>query len=108
MYNAYNELTEVIEPSVTNPANGEAVNPTYQYGYDIYGDQISTTDAQRNMTTYGFDSKGNMVSETLPMGQTESWTYNGVGQETQFTDFDGNVTDYAYYDTGSSYALRPA
>ena len=51
VYNAYGELTEVIEPSVTDPATGESVNPTYTYGYDIYGDQISMTDAQGNTTT---------------------------------------------------------
>ena len=64
----------MIEPSVTNPATGESANPTYQYGYDIYGDQTSMTDALGNTTLYAYDPNGNMVSETLPMGQTESWT----------------------------------
>jgi YD repeat-containing protein len=62
----------VIEPSVTNPATGEAVNPTYQDAYDVYGNQISMTDAEGNKTTYAYDPNGNMVSETLPMGQTET------------------------------------
>ena len=47
-----------------------------------------------------------MVSETLPMGGpngTEYWDYNGLGQETEFIDFDGNETDYTYYGTGSTY-----
>ena len=59
-----------------------------------------------NTTTYAYDPNGNMVSETLPMGGangTEYWRYNGLGQLTSQTDFDGNVIDYAYYGTGSSY-----
>jgi RHS repeat-associated protein len=106
VYNAYNELTEVIEPSVTNPTTHESVNPTYTYAYDIYGNQISMTDAEGNTTTYTYNYNGNMISETLPMGGpngTEYWDYNGLGQETEFIDFDGNETDYAYYGTGSTY-----
>ena len=61
------------------------------------------TDADGNTTLYAYDPNGNMVQETLPMGQTESWQYNGVGQETEFIDFDGNETDYTYYGTGSTY-----
>ena len=44
-YDQHGNLTEVIEPAVYNPATGATVNPTYQYTYDAYGDQTSTTDA---------------------------------------------------------------
>ena len=48
---AYGELTEVIEPSVTDPTTHDPVNPTYYYYYDVYGDQTSMTDAEGNVTT---------------------------------------------------------
>jgi YD repeat-containing protein len=95
-YNQFGELTAVVEPSVTNPVNGQSVNPTYLYAYDIYGDQISTTDALGRVTQYGFDQFGHMVSETLPGTQTETWVYNPLGEMTSSTDFDGNVTHYGY------------
>ena len=81
-YNQYGELTEVIEPSVVNPATARSVNPTYYYTYDIYGDQTSTDGRPGQHHDTRFDPLGNMVSETLPMGQTETWTYNAVGQLT--------------------------
>jgi len=98
-YDKYGELTAVIEPAVVNPANGQTVNPTYQYTYDIYGDQIKTTDALGRFTKYTFDPFGRMLTETLPMNQAESWTYNALGQPLSFTDFDGNLTNYNSYDT---------
>ena len=38
-----------------------------------------------------------MLTETLPLSQTEVWWYNSVGELTEQTHFDGNVTDYTYY-----------
>ena len=96
-YNQYGELSAVIEPPVLDPASGQVVNPTYYYTYDIYGNQISTTDAEGHTTSYTFDAFGHMRTETLPMTQTEVWSYNAVGQLTSQTDFDGNVTDYTYF-----------
>ena len=36
------------------------------------------------------------------LGQTETWTHDSLGQETNFVDFDGNETDYTLYGTGST------
>ena len=50
-YDQYGHLTEVIEPPVLNPANGQVVRPTYQYAYDQYGNQATATDALGRVTT---------------------------------------------------------
>ena len=81
---------------MVNPATGLGVHPTYQYAYDVYGNQVSTTDALGRQTLYTYDQYGHKVSETLPMTQQESWHYNTLGQLDYQCDFDGNKIVFTY------------
>ena len=42
------------------------VSPVTQYGYDMYGDELSQTDANGHVTTWTYDSLGHQLSSNLP------------------------------------------
>jgi RHS repeat-associated protein len=102
LYDINGRLVEVDEPNPTTPTSSTGKLVT-TYGYDIYGDETSQTDANGHITTFTYDSEGRQTSETLPGGTlTESTTYDNFGRESQSTDFDGNVTIYDYFNSGVS------
>ncbi len=99
-YDAYGDLTSVILPAITNPANGQTVRPSYFYIYDAYGNLANVTDPLNHKTSYQYNALGNKVGETLSMGQTETWTYNSLNQLTSILDFDGQKITYQYDTVG--------
>ena len=95
-YDSENDLAAVVMPAVTNPATGQLVNPTYQYGYDGNGNQTSITDPNGGVTTFTFDSQGNELSRTLPLGQTEAFGYDDQNRQVSHTDFEGDLVDSVF------------
>ena len=86
-YDSENDLAAVVMPAVPNPATGQLVNPTYQYGYDANGNQTRITDPNGGVTTFTFDAQGNELSRTLPLGQTESFQYDDQNRQTLAVSF---------------------
>ncbi len=68
--------------------------------YDSCGVLKSATDANGNITSFGYDYNGRQISETNAAGKTKSCTYNIYGYMTASTDFMGNVTNYSYDNLG--------
>ena len=68
--------------------------------YDSCGVLKSATDANGNVTSFGYDYNGRQISETNAAGKTKSCTYNIYGYMTTSTDFMGNVTNYSYDNLG--------
>ena len=88
---------ETILPAVPDPANGgQLTRPEYNYTYDSYGDLLAVTDPLGNTTSYSYDPFSEQLSETLPMGQSDSTEYNIFGQVTRETDYGGQVTEFQY------------
>lgn len=93
-------------PAVPNPQNGGATsNPTYQYGYDVFGNQTSIQDPLGRVTQFTFDERGNELSRTLPLGVetpgnsndfTETFSYDDLGRQTLHVSFEGAVTQSIY------------
>lgn len=53
------------------------------------------------VTTHSFDTLGNLVSTTNPVGHTVSYSnYNGLGQPGRMVDINGVATDYVYAPNG--------
>lgn len=53
-------------------------------------------------TAYAYDTLGNLVSATNPLGQQTTWSnYNGLGLPGRMIDANGIVTDYAYDTKGN-------
>ena len=68
--------------------------------YDSCGVLKSSTDANGNVTSFGYDYNSRQISETNAAGKTKSCTYNIYGYMTTSTDFMGNVTNYSYDNLG--------
>ncbi len=89
-YDQYGNLASVSLPD-PNTAGG-ADRPTYVYAYDNYGNLLTETDPLNNTTTYTYDAFGRKVSEALPMlsdgtTPTETWSYNAAGATGQHHRF---------------------
>ena len=68
--------------------------------YDSCGVLKSSTDANGNVTSFGYDYNSRQISETNAAGKTKGCTYNIYGYMTTSTDFMGNVTNYSYDNLG--------
>ncbi|MFN0157205.1 MAG: RHS repeat-associated core domain-containing protein [Bacteroidota bacterium] len=89
---------------------------TTTYSYDLLDRLTSTTDPLPATTTFSYDANDNLISVTDPNGHSITYSYNGrdrvyavtvpagsrlltsnaKGLPTQSTDFNGNLTLYAY------------
>jgi len=65
--------------------------------YDpVTGKKSLSRDRNGNVTTYGYDGQGNLLSTTYPGGKTISHTYDPDGNALSTMDRGGNTTEYAY------------
>jgi RHS repeat-associated protein len=84
--------------------------PVTTVGYDTFGDETETEDADGNVTTYAYNQDGQQVSETepsytppgssTPVNGTTTTAYNSLGEEVSQTDPMGNTTTYGYDQLG--------
>jgi RHS repeat-associated protein len=98
-------------PSQTG--NGGApvtAHPITMAGYDTFGDQMETSDADGNVTTSVYDKDSREVSSTdpsytppgssTPVNGTATTAYNNRGEATSETDPLGNTTTMGYDQLG--------
>ncbi|VEN72620.1 conserved membrane hypothetical protein [Candidatus Desulfarcum epimagneticum] len=80
--------------------NDSGVNPTIRFGYDIYGNRTSVTDAKGHVTTISYDTQTHIypVKIAYPVtGLAKEYTYDyKFGKISTFTDENENVTSYTY------------
>jgi RHS repeat-associated protein len=118
----YGDASHPGEVTATTDPNGN----TTHYGYDAYGDLTASTDPLGNQTTYSYDiighrtsmvsprgnasganpaqfttsysydTLGNLVKQTDPLGHTTSYTYDANSNKTSLTDASGRTTSYSY------------
>ena len=99
------------KPDMSQPDNNQIdIVTTFTYTADF--NMIHTiTDPEGNLTTYNYDTNGNLTSIVYPQvgGQTPQtlFTYNQYGQLETVTDPNNNLTRYEYYaDTGYLWKIR--
>ncbi len=85
----YNALDELI--STTN-ANGDVT----MFGYDSVGNRTSVTDPDNHTTSYGYDKANELTTVTAPGPATTSYGYDNNGNRTSILDADGNTTNMSY------------
>jgi RHS repeat-associated protein len=78
---------------------------TIQNTYDAAGNVLTRTDELGRTTTYTYDTKNNVTSISVPIGNgsnaTTSYTYNSLGEVLTATDPLGNVTTNTYDTNGN-------
>ena len=72
---------------------------TYTYGQSLTG--RSTTDPRGNVTLTDYDANGNLLSQTMPDGTHESWTYDSLNDVLTHTDARNYTTTYTYDANGN-------
>ncbi|QDV45478.1 Putative deoxyribonuclease RhsC [Stieleria neptunia] len=122
-YNDRDQLTSVELPAVPDPLSADQlVRPKYQYAYDELGQQATIIDPLLRETRFTYDSGGQQVSRTLPIGfgtdgaiadqiELDSWiqdlgsgsaaftetmTYDDHGRQATHVSFEGVVTENVY------------
>lgn len=118
VYDVKGRLERVILPTVrdadpNSPTVNQDVNPDYLYGYDDYGNQISSRDPKGRVTKFTFDELNRQTGRVLPMGVDttqlntdfiESMQYFAGGMNKglleKTTDFEGRTTTYTYDSLG--------
>jgi RHS repeat-associated protein len=53
------------------------------------------------VTTYTYDTAGNLTTVQDPVGIKRYSGFNGLGRPGRFTDYNGTFTDYTYHPTGN-------
>ena len=102
-YDAHNRLSSV---SVTNLTGNGIANQTLTttYGYTLYGNGMVQTETvvhpspnNSDTDTYSYDALGNLTSFSNGLGQTTTYSnYNGLGQAGHIVGPNGDVIDYTY------------
>ena len=75
--------------------NGNVANHV-EYQYNAACQQTSMISGGNRVTSYTYDSFGNLSMLTDPMGYTETYTYRADGNISTKTDKNGNTFTYSY------------
>ncbi len=78
----------------------EVPNTTFILGSGPVSRIMSTTDREGNVTTYGYDSGGDMTNVADTYGRTITFSYNSNHHLASASDPLGNTTTFAYDSTG--------
>jgi YD repeat-containing protein len=108
------ELAPIDVAYSTDPSGGiegswttDTVRPTSEFGYDAFGNQTHTVDANANTMVTAFDDVDRRVRVThpsytppggTPVSASEKWAYTPNGNVETYTDRAGEVTTYEYDD----------
>ena len=91
-YDSAGNLTSTSTPLVEQP--GQTQTTTYTHGDSAHpGDVTSITDPRSKIWSFGYDaSTGDLLSQTTPLGDETTYTYNSAGQRLTMVTPNGNVT----------------
>jgi RHS repeat-associated protein len=99
-YDLRGNVTSTTESNdVTDPYDGGVTTVEYN---DVNFPDLPTKkiDALGNVTTWEYDSKGNVSRQVDPNGFTMLWTYNNFGRKLTEQDERGDITQYVYNGDG--------
>ncbi len=94
-YNAFDRLVTVIYPTVLD-VDGNQVNPTFSYTYDIFGNAITITDPKGNITRKAYNLRGSPARIYYPDGSSELFKYDPEGSLHRSLTLDRMITVYEY------------
>jgi RHS repeat-associated protein len=77
--------------------SAQTVNSTWTYSYNSFGQVLTATDPLGHVTSYAYDANGNLISITNALGQVTSLTnYDANGRPLSVTDPNGTTTSVTY------------
>lgn len=94
-YDSFHRLTKVIHPEVL-VKNGQAIHPTFNYAYDIFGNVLALTDANGFITTKSYNLRGDPTRIFYPDGSSEIFKYDAEGSLHRSLTRERIITVYEY------------
>ncbi len=98
-YDSHSNLTSATDTTSggTGSSTTYSYNTSVAFGSFLYGTLVSAKDGDGNITSYSYDSVGNLktVTPPSPLGQ-QSLTVDGVSRVTSVTDGRGKTTSFTY------------
>lgn len=91
-YDPANRLATITQKLAT-AAGGQIVT---SYGYDTQGNLTSVTDPNSNVTTYVYDDFGRMLRQTSPVSGVTTYSYDAAGNVLTTADANGATTTRTY------------
>ncbi|MGC4062293.1 MAG: RHS repeat-associated core domain-containing protein [Aquabacterium sp.] len=91
LYDALGNQTKVTKLSGT--ANAVSVSTTYD---QTFSQPLTLTDGNNNVTTMGYDAKGNLTTVTDALGHVTTVGYDAQGRSTSVQNALGKVSTFAY------------
>lgn len=95
------------EPTAITRGYGTSAASTELFAYDNELELTGTTDADAHSWSYGYNSNGDRIRATDPLGNTTRWTYDDSHDMTSETDPKGHTTTYGYQDGELTSVSRP-
>jgi YD repeat-containing protein len=74
----------------------DAQNNVTTYGYDAHGNRTSVIDAMQHETDFDYDTGDRLTTITYPDHTTTVFGYDNRGRRTSGADQNGKQTTYAY------------
>ncbi len=113
LYDEAGKLAQITAPAISTEVDGGspvAAHPITTYGYDTFGEKVSSEDPNGNITSTNYDADGRPVSTVLPaytppgsstpITATSTQAYDKIGEVTSATDQLGNTTSFVYDQLG--------
>ncbi len=106
-YDELGRLVSVTMPAVADPARQYLPSkPVYRYTYSPQGTLLAIKDPQGRETKFDYDFLNRQTGRTLPLGQRESVSFDGVGRPSRKVDFKGQATETIYDSLGRVSGMR--
>jgi RHS repeat-associated protein len=95
--NTYDSKGNVLYTNTT----GGSINQTSSSSYNSNNDVTSTTQPNGATFNYGYDSRGNLITEAGPLGLTNTYTRNANGSINTKTNANSITTRFGYNTFGN-------
>ena len=95
---SYDSLNRATTVTYQQPLNEPAIQPVITT-FDADSRKLSQNDQAGKLTQYGYDGQGHLTGVTLVSSsgnQTESYTYDNLGNMLSQTDSNGHATHFTY------------
>jgi RHS repeat-associated protein len=95
-YNALGLLTDVWENYKFGISPNADTNVHTAYTYDANGNRLTIVDGNGNVTTFTYDSLGQLLTEADPLEHTWTYSYDVAGNRVELIDANEATTSYSY------------